>query len=303
MEPFPLHPPLPHRRTSRPGLHLALAVGAWLTAAFAGGLLWVNPGAGVADAAVPLGVRAAQGALYATCLFAILGAHEWGHYTACRRYGIEATLPFFLPGIPPLGTFGALIRIRGAIPGRRALFDVAAAGPLYGFAVAVPLLIAAVVGASPAPEPVGADEPGWYFGEPLALRLLVLLLRGGGDIRPGPVLMAAWVGLFVTSMNLFPVGQLDGGHAAYALSRRAHRWASYATLVGLGGLVVYQTWVWRAPSVYTLWLAILLYLRDRHPRLLDEAEPLAGRRRALAVALAAVFVLTFIPVPIRIVGP
>jgi membrane-associated protease RseP (regulator of RpoE activity) len=233
---------------------------------------------------------------------AILGAHETGHYLACRHYRIPATLPFFLPGIPPLGSFGAVIRIRGVIPNRRALFDVAAAGPIAGFLVALPVLVAGILRAEPyAPLPGEIGEP-WGLGQPLVLALLGPLLPDGDAVRVNSLIVAGWVGMLVTSLNLCPVGQLDGGHAAYALSRRLHRFTARVAMVGLAMLVVVQVVALRQVPAYLLWLAVLFWMRDRHPRLLSEHEPLGTGRRVIALVLLLIFLMSFIPVPFVIVG-
>lgn len=236
---------------------------------------------------------------YTLPVLAILGAHEMGHYIACRIHRIPATLPHFIPGIPPLGTFGALIRIRGAIPDRRALFDVAAAGPIAGFVVAIPVMAVGLLQAVAAPD--GPPPEGvLLFGDPLLLTLLQRLLIDDPSIYMNSWLAAGWAGMLVTSLNLFPVGQLDGGHVAYAFSRRFHRRLTYATLAGLAGLIAWQGFWLRMVPAYMLWFVILVWMRDRHPRVLDEHTPLDPRRKAVALLLVAIFVLSFLVIPIRV---
>jgi len=313
--PLPPSPPgvrldAPRRRRRRwrlgPRVHAALMLLTLLSLAFAGGLQW--EGVGIDEPLSHwlqpqmLGRIVAAGWLYALCVFAILGSHELGHYLACRLYGIPATLPFFVPGPPPLGSFGAVIRIRGIIPNRKALFDVAAAGPIAGFAVALPVLIAGLLRATPSPLPV--DEPGTvYLGPPLLVALLQDRFFPAGmvlDVRS--LFGAGWVGMLVTSLNLFPVGQLDGGHAAYALSRRLHRWLARVTLIGLLLLLAFQfVYLGQVPA-YLLWFLILLWMRDRHPQLLDETTPLGPGRKLVAVLLAIIFLASFIPVPFFFTG-
>jgi membrane-associated protease RseP (regulator of RpoE activity) len=287
-------------RGARPRLwlHIGLLIATFLTATLAGSWIWEGTFDLDASWSALVDVsRLAQGVPYAALLLLILGAHEMGHYLACRFYRVPATLPFFIPGPPMLiGTLGAVIRIRGAIPSRKALFDIAAAGPIAGFVVALPLLI---VGVARATElPVTKEPHGLALGPPLVSWLFEHLMHGNAPLQVGSVYGAAWVGLLVTSMNLFPVGQLDGGHALFSISPKAHRIASFATIGVLAILVVAQSFVQKSPSAYSLWLLILLGLRDRHPRLIDESEPLGRGRLALAVALAVIFVLTFIPTPI-----
>ena len=157
--------------------------------------------------------------LYALVLLAILAAHEMGHYLTCRRYGIEATLPFFIPAPTLIGTMGAFIRIKSPISLKRQLFDVGAAGPLAGFVLALPAL--AVGLALSKIVPALPRESSIFFGDPLLLKVLAGILGksapAGYDLVLHPVAFAGWVGTLVTALNLFPIGQLDGGHIATAL--------------------------------------------------------------------------------------
>jgi membrane-associated protease RseP (regulator of RpoE activity) len=228
----------------------------------------------------------------------ILGSHEMGHSLACRYYRIPATLPFFLPGPPPIGSFGAVIRIRGAIPHRRALFDVAAAGPIAGFVVALPVLAVGLLRARHLPATGPELEGTGYLGSSLAMELLHRMLVDHAHLEVNGWIGAGWVGLLVTSLNLFPVGQLDAGHAAYALSPRMHRPLARATLVALAGLLVFQVVRYGQFPAYVVWFAILLWMRDRHPRLVDEHEPLSAGRKLVGLLLAVIFALSFMPVPI-----
>jgi len=239
-----------------------------------------------------------SGLPFALSVLAILAAHEMGHYLACRRYGIPATLPFFLPGIPPFGTFGAVIRIRGVIPNRKALFDVAAAGPLAGFAVALPILVWGVLRATPLS--VLPSEEGFFFGASLLSTALGRLCHGDADLGVDSVYVAGWFGMLVTSMNLFPVGQLDGGHAAYTLSRRVHSLLARGTIVAMIALVAGQWILYGGIPPYTLWCVVLLLMRDRHPRLGDEVVPLDRKRRLGVALLFLIFVLSFIPLPLSL---
>jgi membrane-associated protease RseP (regulator of RpoE activity) len=270
-----------------------------VTLAYAGGTFWA---AGTEDDG--LAAALGRGWSYAAAVVAILGAHEMGHYLTCRYYRIPVTLPFFLPFIPPIGSLGAVIRIRGAIPHRRALFDVAAAGPIAGFVVALPILAAGLARAEPFHPPEGLEDSAvWVFGHPAAYRALrAILVHRHEMIEMNSLLGAGWVGLLVTSLNLFPVGQLDGGHAAYAFSRRLHRWLSRATLVGLLALIVWQGTSGEFPA-YVVWFAILLWMRDRHPPLLDESVRLGSGRRLVGVVLLAIFLLSVMSVPVRVVEP
>jgi len=288
----------PERRVRpRLWLHAGLLVATFLTATMAGSWFWEGGFDGASSWRALVDVaRLAHGVTYASLLLLILGAHEMGHYLACRAYGVPATLPFFIPGPPMLvGTLGAVIRIRGAIPSRRALFDIAAAGPIAGFVVALPLLIVGVARAIELPPGLASQGE---LGSPLGSWIFERLLHGDAPLQIGSIYGAAWVGMLVTSMNLFPVGQLDGGHALFAVAPRAHRIVSWITIAALAVHVVLQTVIHRAPSAYTLWLLILLVLRGRHPRLLDEGDRLGSGRIALAVVLALIFIVTFVPTPL-----
>jgi membrane-associated protease RseP (regulator of RpoE activity) len=293
----PFVPPSPRERP-RLWLHAGLLLATFATTTMAGSWIWEGTFDVNASWRALLDVsRLASGVTYATLLLLILGAHEMGHYLACRYYRVPATLPFFIPGPPMLvGTLGAVIRIRGTIPSRKALFDIAAAGPIAGFVVALPLLVLGV--ASATEVPATKELHGLALGPPLCSWVFERAFHGSATIMVGSVYGAAWVGMLVTSMNLFPVGQLDGGHALFAISPRAHRVLSFATIGALAVLVIVQSVVTRSPSAYSLWFVILLVLRDRHPRLLDESGSLGRGRILLAIALALIFVLAFIPMPI-----
>jgi membrane-associated protease RseP (regulator of RpoE activity) len=245
----------------------------------------------------------AQGGMFAGALLAILTAHEFGHYIACRRYGVNATLPFFIPA-PPIflaGTFGAFIKIKSPIPTRRALFDIGVAGPLAGFIVAVPIAFIGILTLQPAPPIAGGD--GIIFSDPLLFRFFARVV--GSDLAnsaPNPFYFAAWIGLLVTSLNLMPVGQLDGGHATYSLfGPRLHRWLGRAAFVLMATLAVLG-WVWySSPSGFLYAVLLGVMLRIRHPRVEDEGEPLDRSRVIIAILTLVVFALSFLPFPIKII--
>ena len=285
-------------KKSRRFIHLLLLLATAATASVSGAWFWMESFEGLSDLWRQPSLALA-GWPYALALLAILGAHEMGHYFACRKYRIPATLPFFLPGLPPFGTFGAVIRIRAPLPDRVALFDVAAAGPIAGFAVALPIMVIGLLQAVPMTSLPSAGEV--QLGSPLVSSLLeALLFPVGVTIRPGALYGAGWVGMLVTSMNLFPVGQLDGGHAAYAVSRRFHRVLARATIAGVFALVVWQAIVLNTIPAYALWLVVLFFMRDRHPRLTDETIPLGAGRKVIAMLLALLFLATFIPIPLMV---
>lgn len=244
----------------------------------------------------------AKGLLFTFTLLTILGAHELGHYFACRHYGIRATLPFFIPAPPTItlfGTFGAVIKIKEPIKSRRALFDIGIAGPLAGFAFALPAAVVGLIFATPAPPAaVSAASSGIQFNDPLLFILISKLLALPKWIEWNPIYWAAWGTLLVTALNLFPVGQLDGGHVLYAIAgRRTHTWISRIVAVGCAALAVLSI-VLNQPPVYLLWTFVLLFLmKVGHPPVIEE-EPLGKARVALAIFALLVFLLCFMPFPI-----
>lgn len=233
-----------------------------------------------------------SGLPYSLCLLCILMAHEMGHYLACRHYHIEATLPHFLPGPPVLGTFGAFIWIRSPIYTKRKLFDVGIAGPLAGFVVLLPALIAGV-GLSNTQPGIGARGD-FVFGTPLALRLMEWIWFPGvpvSDIHLHPVAVAAWGGLLATALNLLPIGQLDGGHILYAFFSRWHRLLSRTFIFALVPLGLWARW----PGWY-FWAAILFFFVQRHPPIVDENK-LGPGRTTLGIAALVIFILSFTAAP------
>jgi membrane-associated protease RseP (regulator of RpoE activity) len=238
---------------------------------------------------------------FAATLMLILLAHEMGHYLYCRRYGVWATLPFFIPGLPLFGTFGAFIRIRSPIRSRTALFDIGIAGPVAGFVVAVAVLAVSLGWSKPMHPGVGAAayELGYPLIFQLAHRLLasLSLLHGSAALPLDRVLLhptaiAAWVGMFATSLNLLPGGQLDGGHIVFSIAPKAHKFVSRLTILIL------------LPMAYYLWTgwfvwAILLQLSSlRHPQV-AEWPRVSGGRTWLAVLALLMLALTLTPAPIR----
>ena len=243
----------------------------------------------------------ADGATFSASLLAILFSHEMGHYLACRYYKVNATLPYFIPA-PPLflaGTFGAFIKIRSAIPSRRALFDIGLAGPLAGFVVAVPLSVIGVLTVGP---PLAPQDHLVYFNDPLLFRLIAKLAGISLDPNapPNPYYMAAWIGLLVTSLNLMPVGQLDGGHGTFSVfGARAHRIIGRLALATMAVLAVLGFWLHGSPSgfLYVLLLAIMMRVPHPPPAVM---EPLGAKRIAIAIVTLIVFALCFWPFPITI---
>lgn len=231
---------------------------------------------------------------YAIVLISILSAHEMGHYLTARRYGINATLPFFIPFPTIIGTLGAYIRIRSPITRKEQLFDIGAAGPLSGFILALPALVygvsrSMVISITP-------KEHILRFGDPLIVKILEFVffkdIPAGYALVIHPVAFAGWVGILVTFLNLFPVGQLDGGHIAYSmLGKKAFILGPvFLVLFIFMGIFFWIGWF--------LWAALVLFLGMKHPRLYDENKRLSKNRRILSYILLTIFVLSFNPAPI-----
>jgi len=248
-----------------------------------------------------------EGLLFSVSLLAILVAHESGHYLFCRYYGVDATLPFFIPQPPLLipGTFGAFIRMKSPVPSRRALFDIGLAGPLAGFAVMLPITFAAVLTLHHAPLIAGqAGAPSGAsitFNDPLLFRLIARCFRVDLDNSvANSFYLAAWVGALVTSLNLMPVGQLDGGHGTFSVfGKEAHRWIGTIAFVAMG-LISVLGWLWHGSPggfVYVILLAVML--RVRHPQP-EQMEPLGLMRMIIGMVTLLVFMLCFLPFPITI---
>src|SRR5580692_6047933 len=237
----------------------------------------------------------ANGWSFSLALLGILLAHEAGHYFFCRHHGISASWPYVLPAPTLSGTAGAVIRIRSRIPSRRALIEVGIAGPIAGYLVAVPTTILGIL-LSHRVDP-GSAPALVQFHQPLTIALLDRALAAWipgvpllANLLPHPILIASWVGLFVTSLNLIPAGQLDGGHILYAISPRWHRRMTFVVPLVLlvMGLTMWTGWV--------LWGVILLLPAMRHPHV-PYFPRLHGKHRWLCVLALVLLLLTFLPAP------
>jgi membrane-associated protease RseP (regulator of RpoE activity) len=282
-------PPRPAPKPPRRLLHLGLLLATVVTTVIAGALQQgVNP--------LETPELLYKGIPFSFTLLLILGAHEMGHYLVSRQHHLDVSLPYFIPA-PPIpfiiGTFGAFIRIRSPIRDKRALLDVGCAGPLTGVMVSIPVILVGLK--LSAVTVIGGGEGTLTLGEPLLFKLLSWLALGpltpDQNIVLHPVAFAGWIGLLVTALNLIPVGQLDGGHVAYALFPEHHR---YISLVSLGLLVICGVLFWQG---WLLWAALIAFLGWRHPPPYQFWVPLDRRHRVLGIITIAVFVLTFSPAP------
>ena len=243
-----------------------------------------------------------HGLWYSVAILAILGAHEMGHYLMALRYGVDVSRPYFLPAPFPLtGTFGAFIRIRSRIPSKVALFDIGIAGPLAGFVVAVPALFLGLWMSNVVALPTDPRilERFSELGEPLLFRFASWTLFGtvadGYTINMHPIAFAAWFGLIMTALNLFPIAQLDGGHISYAvLGQRSTVLTIVMMVAAIGLTFVSMSWI-----LWTVMLVVMLIIiGPRHPRTIDEDQPLDRGRMILAGVAMLILILCFTPAPI-----
>ncbi len=319
-------------RPSNPWINVGVFVLTVLSVVLAGALYAYD---GYVDVDLPTFLRSLwrslpNGIPFAVSLLAILVAHESGHYFAARYHGTSVSLPFFIP-FPgsPFGTMGAFIQLKEPPRNRRALLDIGLAGPIAGLIVAIPVLLIGLSLSDVGQLPSGPDTPVGFFLEGNSLLYLAIKFVAKGELLPAPVdfgglppllywikyvftglpapfggrdvmlhpvAWAGWAGLLVTSFNLIPVGQLDGGHASYVLLGRRTRiiWPFIVVATVALGLVWSGWW---------LWAGLMFLLGRRYAQPLDEITPLDGKRKALAVAGIILFLIVFIPVPLRAFGP
>lgn len=233
-----------------------------------------------------------HGVPFAASLLGILMAHEMGHFLYAVKHRVYATLPFFIPAPTQIGTFGAFIQIRSRFRSVAALFDIGIAGPIAGFALAVPLGLIGLWLSKPLPP---ASPALMNLGHPLVFHGMFAVLGGFevplSQLLLHPVAIAAWIGMLATAFNLIPGGQLDGGHIIYAIKPEAHRRFTFTTMACLVPLAVFYWLGW------LVWI-LALWLTRRHPYV-EEIPPLDIRRRSMGLAGLALFLLTFTPEPFQ----
>lgn len=245
-------------------------------------------------------VHWASGFWYAGGVLGILGAHEFGHYFMCRRYGVSATLPYFIPAPTLAGTFGAVIRIREGFPSRAALFDIGVAGPIAGFVVLIPTLLLGMSWSNVVRVPENFE--GMLLGTPvafdLAARLFFDTVPDGYSLNIHPLVFASWFGMLATALNLLPFGQLDGGHLMYALIGRRSVWVSYATVLVAIGLTLYST-SWAVLTI--MMLVMMLLFGTRHPMVWNEYDRLDWKRILVFLCAVLMLALCFTSAPVELV--
>lgn len=272
-------------RPTNPLVNLLLFIATVGTTVWAGSFLAAPPRSAI-EVLDPF--RLLQGVPFAAALLLILGIHELGHFFMARYHGVDVTLPYFIPVPFGLGTFGAFIQLRSPVENRRALFDVGLAGPVAGFLVAVPLMVLGLMWSDVVPRPERT------MGSSLLVRWLADLVKPHGPdeaLRLHPVAIAAYIGLWVTAMNLLPVGQLDGGHIAYSALGALFRYVAIASLIGMLvlGWQVWQGWF--------IWAAFVAFTGVDHPPPLNDLTPLDMKRYIAFGFSVLLFAVTFVPRP------
>src|SRR3989339_327058 len=231
-----------------------------------------------------------NGLWYSITIMTILLSHELGHFFMCRKYHVAATMPYFLPlPFPPFGTFGAVIKMKGIIPDKKALFDIGAAGPLMGLFFAIPAIIIGLNLSDVRPVPTDASQ---YLGlgEPILFSFISKLVFGhlpeGMDIYLHPVAFAGWAGLFVTALNLLPIGQLDGGHIIYAL---LGKYSGIVYKAGIGAFCIFTLFVYPGWIIFAV---MLLLFGFKHPPPADPFTQLDFKRKCIGVLMLVIFLIS-----------
>ncbi len=237
-----------------------------------------------------------QGPVYAVAIMTILLAHELGHFFACRRYAVPATFPIFIPMLNILGTLGAVIAIKGQIPHRKGLFDIGVAGPLVGLFFGIPAIFLGLLFSDVIPTPT--NGPQILLGEPLLFQAIVWIVKGpipeNMSVFLHPLAFAGWASLLVTSINLIPAGQLDGGHMVYAMfgprKARLLSWLMIFILL-IMGFLFHKMWL--------LFSLLVFFLARKHPSPMDDQTPLDHRRFQLGLFTYLLMILCFSPIPLE----
>ncbi len=304
---------IPRQSSQRLWINIALFIVTFISTLFVGALYGATNIESLSDLYHPGFLL--QGLPFALTLLGILGAHEFGHYFAARYHKVSVTLPYFIPMPLGFGTLGAVIQMKEPVPDRRKLFDIGVAGPLAGSALAVPLLLA---GLATSPVSVIHATPGamlegnsilYYFAKFAVFGQPLPNPQTGIDVMMNQVTFAAWIGLLVTAINLLPVGQLDGGHAVYALFGKNAKYINISMLVIMGLLAIAgigQLQRLFPPLVsvgylgWFVWLGLIAFLIGPfHPPALDDVNELDPYRRVVGYFVIFLIIVLFVPVPFR----
>ena len=298
----PPHTPGPPRTlNTRPRLVLFLFVATCLSTTYAGSFL-ANLTQGMTNSQI-IWTMIGSGLQFTAAVMAILIAHEMGHYLQARRYGVPATLPFFIPmPISPFGTMGAVILQSARSADRKVLFDIAVSGPLAGLVLTIPITIWGLQSVEIIELPENPSFPIMVYGDPLMLQWMIEWVHGplgeNETVNLNPLVFAGWVGIFITALNLLPIGQLDGGHILYTLiGRRAHL-VAFGLIFAIAGYMIYTS-----DPAFSVLLVLLVLMGPRHPPTSDDLMPLGTGRHLLGW-----FTLAFLGVgltlnPIDIIEP
>ncbi|GAB4442289.1 MAG: site-2 protease family protein [bacterium] len=266
-----------------PYLNLVLFILTFFTTTFAGSLFSGNEPKSFSDLT--------SGLPFSVSLLTILLFHEFGHYIMSRKYNVEATLPYFIPAPSFIGTFGAIIKMKSIVRSKKALINIGATGPLAGFLVSLPFLFYGLSRSTM----TKVTKNAMILGDSVVMKCATYLVWGtlpeGQDLILHPVAFAAWIGMFVTAMNLIPVGQLDGGHIIYALFTKSFKKITFLSLTALIilGLTKWEGWL--------IWAFLLFFLGKNHPPVEDVYEELPLREKLIGYLSIIVFLITFIPTP------
>jgi uncharacterized repeat protein (TIGR01451 family) len=286
----------PETKKGNPWINRALLIVTFLTTALAGTVLWADYDGAAEIFTVNNFVMGAI--FFAIPLMAILGVHELSHYIAAKRHGVEASLPYFIPSIPPFGTFGAFISLRDPMPNRKALVDIGIAGPLGGLAVAIPVALLGLyltANGHAVSGPIGDGGVMAIMIQPL-YQLLAMVVPMADNMALHPTAFAAWVGFLVTAINLLPIGQLDGGHVARGLFGANAKYLGYATFGILVLLALFfDGWI--------LFALLVFFLGLKHPAPLNDISKLGFRTKAIGVLGLVILLATFVPQPITTIAP
>ncbi len=235
-----------------------------------------------------------KGIPFSLPLMFILLTHEMGHYIASRIHNVSATLPYFIPAPTLIGTFGAFIKMKSPIFSKKALFDIGAAGPIAGFIVSIPAIIIGLKLSTVTPL---TDIQGIQIGSSMLVSILAKIFAQtppeGYDLLIHPIGFAGWIGLFITSLNLIPIGQLDGGHIAYAVFGEKQQQTTKLILFTIFCLGFF----WKG---WLIWAGIIFFMGRKHPPSQDHGEELDEKRKLIAWGILLIFLMTFIPIPFAI---